>query len=443
MTITNKYKFLLFGLVCVLATSAAFAQQTVVLHMRNAENGQSVPYAKVSVQGSTAYTTENASFVWNLSKHTQITISAWNFADTTINRNQLPQNDTVVIYLRPQPEQLNEVLVNPKNSWLKKRIYGFERWQTPTAWGWAFLTDKELYVANPQLDLLYKTPLPKVGGKTPKEIYKDVLSNNYLLGKDSVQQIYVTDSAMYVYPQRAENVFNAQIEPLLLQLENGLIYRETKEVDYDVNYLLRETGTNFEFSIKHPFMHNCGIQINYKNQDTMWILIKSVDASEFENARYLFVKALQQWLTYEVYMEKNMVMVPEDMDMKEKADSAMLYKTQGAQYRHSYFLPLENKYFLLDPYSKQLITFNKDLKAIKSEPFDFTNCLREEYLYVDDATGKWWLQRRVRGLDQLESVRPGDPPESIILDPFVRNIRVHNNVVFYINERGQFRVMKI
>jgi hypothetical protein len=139
-----------------------------------------------------------------------------------------------------------------------------------------------------------------------------------------------------------------------------------------------------------------------------------------------------------------MVMVPEDMDMKEKADSAMhLYKTQGAQYRHSYFLPLENKYFLLDPYSKQLITFNKDLKAIKSEPFDFTNCLREEYLYVDDATGKWWLQRRVRGLDQMESVRPGDPPESIILDPFVRNIRVHNNVVFYINERGQFRVMKI
>jgi hypothetical protein len=441
MTITNKYKFLLFGLVCVLATSAAFAQQTVVLHMRNAENGQSVPYAKVSVQGSTAYTTENASFVWNLSKHTQITISAWNFADTTINRNQLPQNDTVVIYLRPQPEQLNEVLVNPKNSWLKKRIYGFERWQTPTAWGWAFLTDKELYVANPQLDLLYKTPLPKVGGKTPKEIYQDVLDNNYLLGKDSVQQIYVTDSAMYVYPQRAENVFNAQIEPLLLQLENGLIYRETKEVDYDVNYLLQETGTNFEFNIKHPPLHNCGAEITTRKDGTDKIIYSCLDTNAYRKAADAFGVYVGWHIKFWRYHDIHGIF--KDTIKREMGLARHTYISLYAQNKRVYLEESNDWNILFDPYTNQLITFNQDLEVIKKEAFDFTNCLREEYLYVDDATGKWWLQRRVRGLDQLESVRPGDPPESIILDPFVRNIRVHNNVVFYINERGQFRVMKI
>jgi hypothetical protein len=419
----------------ILLSTVAFAQNRPVLHIRNVETRQPIPYARTTGQ-SPVYANEQGFLVWP-ENFENITLTAWNFADTTIFLSLLPLKDTVPIYLRPQPEQLNEVLVNPKNKWLQNYIYGFERWQN----GWLFLLQNEIYITNNTLDILYKSPIPKPEKRTPREFYTDVLGNTYLLGKDSVQQLFVTDSSLYIFPAKSIQKFDHLIKPLMAQTQQGMVYRETQEVDFDVPYLMQETGTYFEFNLKYPPLHNCGVLMLFKNTDTSFVISNSVDSSAFLAARDAFGVYVTWHIAFWQFFEINGVFDPA---IKEEMGHALhSYKTLFAQNRESYFLPYKNRYILFDPYSNQLITFTKKYDVIEKQPFDFTNCPREEYLYVDDATRKWWLQRRVRGLDQLESIRPGDPPKTIILDPFVRNIRVHNNVVFYITERDQFRVKKI
>lgn len=433
MPIKNTFLALLLFFASGLFNSL-HAQQSTFLLVRQADE-KPVPYAKIN---GSLRATENGTFTWNRVAYPQITITAWNFADTTLFARDFMGVDTAAIYLRPKPEQLNEVLVNPKNSWLKQHIYGFERWQTPTALGWVFLLDKELFVVNEKLDLLYKTTLPKVGDKIPKQIYEDVLGNIYLLGKDNVQQIYITDTAMYVYPQRTIAQFDYLIKPLLAQTNNGFLFRETKEENHEIEYLMRETATYFTFNLTYPLLHNCGVLVKSKMDSSETIVYTSIDSLSYKAASAAFGGYVSAYIEFWRIFEKEGY-----FDNRGHGKARHTYRTQYALLKRVYVQRMDSIYCVFDPYARKLVFLDAHLKTFKKQSFDFTNCPREEYLYTDKATGKWWLQRRVRGLDQLESVRPGDSAESIILDPFVRNIRVHNNVVFYINERGQFRVKKI
>jgi hypothetical protein len=414
-----------------------FSQQARVLHLKDVKTEVSIPYAKIDIQPR-LYANESGflSIPQNYSFDT-VTITAWNYADTTVILSLLPKADTAILYLRPQAEELNEVLVNPKNSWLQNEIYCFERWQG----GWIFMFRKDVVITDDKLDVQFKTPIPSLDRNASKDFFIDALNNLYLVSDDSVQQLYVTDSILYVYPPYSRQQFDFLIRPLMAETDRGRIKRQIKEEVYDVNYLMRETGTYFEFELKYPTLHNCGIVIlnEFKKKDE--VLYVSLDSSAYLAASNAYAKYVGAYINFWKKHEKDGVFDPL---LKGAYGSALhSYKNLFAHFKQVYLLSYANKFLLFDPYSNRFVTLDENLKLVKKEPFDFTNCPREEYLYTDQATGKWWLQRRVRGLDQLESVRPGDPPESIILDPFVRNIRVHNNVVFYINERGQFRVKRI
>jgi hypothetical protein len=405
-------------------------QQNTYLHIRQADD-KPVPYAKIN---GSLRASENGMFIWNKAAYPQITISAWNFADTTLIAADYIGVDTAYIYLRPQPEQLNEVLVNPKNKWLQNYIYGFERWQN----GWLFLLHKEIYVTNDNLDILYKSPAPKPDGRLPKQLYQDVLNNIYVMGKDSAQQLFVTDSIFYVYPTQSIKAFEYAIKPLLAETKDGLLYREVKEQEHEFGYLLRSTATYFTFHLQYPVMHNCGAIIKHVVDSNETFIYSTIDTADFRAAGAAFNAVVAAYIGFwKIFEEEGY------FNKVAYAKARHTYKTQFALLKRIYVQSHMALFHLFDPYAHQLITLNKRLEVVEKQPFDFTNCPREEYLYVDNATRKWWLQRRVRGLDQLESVRPGDPPKTIILDPFVRNIRVHNNVVFYITERDQFRVKKI
>jgi hypothetical protein len=408
-------------------------QQNTYLHIRQADD-KPVPYAKIN---GSLRASENGMFIWNKAAYPQITISAWNFADTTLIAADYIGVDTAYIYLRPQPEQLNEVLVNPKNRWLQNYIYGFERWQN----GWLFLLQNEIYITNNTLDILYKSPIPKPEKRTPRELYTDVLGNTYLLGKDSVQQLFVTDSSLYVYPAKSKIQFYHLIKALLAETEEGLVYRETKETDYEVDYLVRETGSYLEFAIQHPHLHNCGADIYLKNGDTNRVLIRSIDKELYLEASIAFGAYAQFYMLWWREFEITGSWLNKYFEPKDMAKNT--YRAVHGNYKQLYFLPLNNEFLFIDRFGGRLVRFSNDLATLTEEPYGFDDCPPEEYLHTDGTTRKWWLQRRVRGLDQLESIRPGDPPKTIILDPFVRNIRVHNNVVFYITERDQFRVKKI
>jgi hypothetical protein len=423
-------------LLLLLLQISAKGQSWPVLQIKDDVTKKPVSFAKTKTQPQ-FYANEKGFLVLPENMPAQITISAWNFADTTINRNQLSQNDTVVIFLRPQTEQLNEVLVNPKNSWLQNKIYHFELWHR----GWIFQFSKDLVITDDKLDILYRTPIPSFEEKAQKELFVDALLNLYVIGKDSVQQLYVTDSILYLYPLKIRKKFDYLIKPLIAQTEKGIASRQIEEETYDVNYLMRETGTYFEFELKYPRLHNCGLAILLESYKEDKLLYMSIDSSAYLAASNAYSKYVGAYISFWKRHEIDGVFDPA---LKEAYGLALhSYSTLFAQFKQVYIQALNNKYLLFDPYGNWRITFDQNLRLTEKEAFDFTNCPREEYLYTDQVTGKWWLQRRVRGLDQLESVRPGDPPESIILDPFVRNIRVHNNVVFYINERGQFRVKRI
>lgn len=414
-----------------------FSQQARVLHLKDVKSNMSIPYAKIDIQPR-LYANERGFLSIPLSySFDSVTITAWNYADTTVILSLLPKIDTVILYLSPRAEELNEVLVNPKNSWLQNKIYGFERWQG----GWVFKFRKDIVITDDKLDIQYKSPMPSLDRKAHKDFFVDVLRNLYLVSNDSVQQLYVTDSILYVYPPYTNEKFDFLIRPLLLETDKGLIKRQIEEEEYDINYLMRETGTYFEFELKYPPLHNCGIVLLNEFNNKKEVFYVSLDSSAYVAASNAYAKYVGAYINFWKKHEKDGVFDPE---LKGAYGSALhSYKNLFAHFKQVYLLSYAKAYLLFDPYSNRFVTFDQNLKIVKKEPFDFTDCPREEYLYTDEATGQWWLQRRVRGLDQIESVRPGDPPETIILDPFVRNIRIHNTVVFYINERDQFRVKRI
>ena len=416
---------------------AANSQHVGWLVLKNAEGDhEPIPFAKTKTQPP-IFANELGILELPKTNLEQLTITAWNFSDTTIILSQLPQKDTAIIYMRPQPEQLDEVLVNPKNSWLQNHIYGFERWYG----GWIFMFSKEIAVTDDKLDVRYKTVIPPLEGKSKKELFVDALNNIYLVGKDSVQQVYVTDSTLYVYPPKSRQMFDYLIKPLLAQTSVGMIYRETQAIDYDIAYAERTTGAYFEFNVVYPPYHNWGAELILKGKDPVTSIYRSIDTVGYKQAAEAFTSYAQNYMLWWREFEITGSWLNPYHEAFGRAKNT--YNAVHANYKKLYFLPFESGYVYLDRFGKSKITFSANVDLLLKTPFSFEDCPPDDYLYVDQATGKWWLQRRVRGLDQLESVRPNDPPQSITLDPFVRNIRVYNNTVFYINERGQFRVLQI
>jgi hypothetical protein len=361
----------------ILLSTVAFAQNRPVLHIRNVETRQPIPYARTTGQ-SPVYANEQGFLVWP-ENFENITLTAWNFADTTIFLSLLPLKDTVPIYLRPQPEQLNEVLVNPKNKWLQNYIYGFERWQN----GWLFLLQNEIYITNNTLDILYKSPIPKPEKRTPREFYTDVLGNTYLLGKDSVQQLFVTDSSLYIFPAKSKIQFYHLIKALLAETEEGLVYRETKETDYEVDYLVRETGSYLEFAIQHPHLHNCGADIYLKNGDTNRVLIRSIDKELYLEASIAFGAYAQFYMLWWREFEITGSWLNKYFEPKDMAKNT--YRAVHGNYKQLYFLPLNNEFLFIDRFGGRLVRFSNDLATLTEEPYSFDDCPPEEYLHTDSS----------------------------------------------------------
>jgi hypothetical protein len=162
------------------------------------------------------------------------------------------------------------------------------------------------------------------------------------------------------------------IKPLWRKPQQDMVYRETKEVDFDVPYLMQETGTYFEFNLKYPPLHNCGALMLFKNTDTSFIISNSVDSSAFLAAIDAFWVYVNCYIAFWRYFEIHGVF--NDSIKREMGHALHSYKTLFAQNRESYFLPYKNRYILFDPYSNQLITFTKKYDVIEKQPFDFTNC---------------------------------------------------------------------
>jgi hypothetical protein len=73
--------------------------------------------------------------------------------------------------------------------------------------------------------------------------------------------------------------------------------------------------------------------------------------------------------------------------------------------------------------------------------FKFAN--DQDYMTQDAFTSEHWFHIRENHMDYIAEVFDTTNTKKFVLEPYVRNVRVHDNIVFYINDRGEFRVKRL
>lgn len=420
---------------------SAHSQHITWLQVRTTEGGNILPYAKFTNGQQSSYAQANGYFAWQTNSINSLTISAWNYADTTLFAADFADKDTSIIYVNSQPEQLNEILVNPKTSWLNAEINGFERWEN----GWIFLMNGHFTITDDLLNVQYRADVPKVGRRLPREIQADVSGNIFTIYRDSVQQLYFTDSAIYQFDIYPIKTYEITLKPILYINDSteAIVYRNEAETEINITQILNKQGVMYDFNpVYHPNLHNCGAEIKVNLPASNQTIYLAIDSLRFQSANIAFQRYLAAYTAF--YRKAFLSFDGIDAGLKNKYGRLYhTYKTLYAQYKAVYFLPLADGYVLLDPYSSSWVAFNHKFEQKEAKPFDFSDCTRKSFLYVDKITGKWWLQRSIRGLDQLEQINPEHAPQHMVLDGYVTNIRVYGDVVFYLNQFGKLRVKRL
>ena len=365
-------------------------------------------------------------------------ISALNYADTLVDFRALAQTtDTPTINMIYQSLDLDEALVGPQTSWLKGIVSAFERWES----GWVFLKNKQLYITDNNLNLLHNAALPFVHHNKKLELFVDALDNLHILSKDSAQQLYVNESLLYAYEAVNRVKFDYLLGSLLFAKDELFVYRDNQEVDFDMDQINWETGSGFGFRVRHPPMHNCGYQILTRKKDDHKVIYSALDTVAFQEAAGQFGIYAALYINWR--FENEITNNPMNKYRRAYDTARSSYQNLYAKYKHVYFISVNGKMVVLDRYQDALVYFTPKLKLISEEPFNFKSCPLDSYLYYDNITKSYWLQRRHNGFDRLESFFNTGETTYVDLGVFATNIRVHNNMVFFINGKGELEIKRI
>jgi hypothetical protein len=436
-------KIYLLGVCCGICFASWSQPKTLYLQFKSSQ--ESSLNLKTEVYNAQTFeyiskTDSGGYFKWTLKPHGQIIAQSWGYKDTLLNHlnyNSLLAGDTVVLLLRPLAENLDEVIIQAQDSWIKKkRLFAFERWGN----GWCFLGKKKLFITDYKLELLYTAPLIRYGRKRVSELYKDVMNNLYLLGKDSVTQILVLNDSIHYYPTEERKKFDYLIQPMQLVVdETTLLYRDIKDDKKLYTHLFREAGSEMTFELSRPPLHNCGtrFELRAKGQKP-YAVHQVIDTSAFEKADYYYgvymARCLDFWRVAEVEGAFDPALKAEMNNARNN------YRRFHAQYLSTYWFKQKNDYVLIDPFSKSCTSFNTQFEVIDQYPLDFENCPPESYILQDKATQQIWLRKRMRGLDRLYLLKDQRLNSSIDLDVFTSNIRVYNKVFYYLDQNNRFRI---
>lgn len=443
MTLTTKFKYLI--IICLVCLGQ-LRSQTNILHLqfRSAQNTVEILevglYQNDNLELIGGTIGENY-FVWNRSEARALLIRTLGYRDTVLFASDFSENngDSLIVYLKPWRENLDEVQIDAQDSWLKNlRIQHFERWNG----GWCLMGSKRLYVTNNNLDILFQERLPKFGRHRVDDLYKDINGNLYLIGKDSVVQIFVMSDALHYNPAVEKRKFEFLIRSLQLKLsEKSSLYRDLEKEKMSFNHVFREVGSEMEFKLQTDPFHNCGARflLRAKDQEPR-LVFQSVDSISFVKASHFF----GVYMSYVMeYWRKEEVEGVFDPAIKVKMGQALSeYSNLHAPFYQTYWFKNQSTYLYIDPFAKEIVKFDHDFKVLDRSPINLEDCPEMNYVIEDVEENKLWIRKRKRGLDRLYLLEKDSLGIGIEIGVFTSNIRSYKGYFYFVDQEGFLKLLR-
>ena len=131
------------------------------------------------------------------------------------------------------------------------------------------------------------------------DFFKDVDGNIFALTSKKAIQLYITDSAIYRYPEEEKSKFKYLIENKLYAGENTLVFSEILEETFDYEHLNRTTGMAQTYKVTYPHLHHCGstlyvIEDNGKKRT----IYQTIDSSRYHLTSEVFLNYMSAYVRF-------------------------------------------------------------------------------------------------------------------------------------------------
>jgi hypothetical protein len=321
----------------------------------DAQKETGIPYAK-TISSPVIYSDNNGLLRYpNKNEKGNIAITAWQYDTISVSISPFV-SDTIVIKLTYQPDSLEEISVISAAPWIRKYVLkGFEKWDD----GWLFLTKNEVLITDENLDIIYKSELPKLDKQQIKSLEKDCLGNLFLSYEKDFVQIFITDSTIYTYPKITSAEYEHNLKNLLGKNKKFAIQRTSKENSFEMELLFRQTATVQSFAVNHPYLHNCGMTIKAVSKDTSFIAYNSLDSNRYTLANQQFNTYLGNYLSYWKLIADSGII--SDFHKHQYLAARGKYKIHNGKYIRSYLINKDKDNYIIDPFTTKIISLDDEL----------------------------------------------------------------------------------
>ena len=207
--------------------------------------------------------------------------------EQTANQIRLTNN---VVKLYPAIEELEAIEVATKKRRVLIEYSQFELWENGVI---AITKDKrKIIVFDEAQKPLYQMKIPVYKKDKMTELFLDADKRLYLLGKNYVIQLHVTQNKLFHFSAQSKTDFNKYIKNLKLVTKSGAnIYRDLSRISYTMPVTQLKEYTFFNTDISYPKYHNCGTDfIAYQLGTEPQIVFSTIDTNAFYAADREFYK---------------------------------------------------------------------------------------------------------------------------------------------------------
>lgn len=355
----------------------------------------------------------------------KIRIRMYGYESKLINLDKYKANAVNIVLLKPIVDELEPISLEAKPFKRKPDVKGFEFWRG----GLVALAryQNEIIVTDFELNLKYKHKTPSIDGKKAHSIYRDVEGNIFLIGKNKVVQVYVTDSMVYTYQPRKLDAFNTYIKNLKVVTESGdMIYRNTEPVQYSQTAVMRDSGYTFNMDIVHPILHNCGSEfIAYDAGGNKTPIYWALDTNKYFAAAQQF----NEYLSLYIFAEGKVTDRRWGMALH-------TYKHLYAKYQEVPMFKYHSDLIVFDAVTNRMVRLNNNYVVDTIVKYDYKKSLKNVVAVQDIGNDRIWMFERKGGSDNIRELTKDLVISSNLhyIGVFTRNIRIKHNVVFYLDE---------
>ncbi len=347
----------------------------------------------------------------------------WEVQDT------LPLTKTIPLVSHSMILQEAEVLGRSVKAVDTLRITDFDMWSK----GLVLLSGKTLLVSDFKADIKYaiKTPLKY------RKLERDVRDNLFLFSKDSVYQVFVTDTQVYFYQPFPLHQYESWIDPLELVLGERLIMRHSMPVEYSIPVSGVRTGNVTEITVQHPPYHNKGVDyICFEKGKSPRVIFTTLDTVGYWAAQ----DAFQDYLAVCIEIEQQ-------FDLNGYYDVRRMFErdVELRTYQHLYAkwipYPLYKKrdtICVFDHQHEKVFFYDLGFNPIGQKTYSFPKKRRDPLIIQDLATEELYQYQEKSGMVYIskisESWQVQNPVEVAL---FAKELKIFQKQLYYLDEHDK------